>query len=215
MVADRYLVEHLKEELIKHINHVLDPSNCLMIYDQLFTLPAEETALQQVRRFVQSQTKLAFDHLPNISQMTLLNLLGLEFLALPEIEVLKACANWVEAEASKQELTPNSKAKKTICNSFKHLILFAQLSIKDLTKFQNLNHFLSIKEVGNLFLHLANKTNYPLRIKCKTPRRTLKELSVSAYRDELPTGSKFSGLTTLVNVNRKIFLSKIRTSLSR
>lgn len=214
MVADRYLVQHLKEGLIEHIKFRLHWTNCLMIYDQLLKLPAEETALQQVRRFVQQQTELNFAISPNISQATLINLLSLEWLALSEIDVLKACDSWAEAEALRKGPTPNSKAKSTIRRSFKHLILFAELSIEDLTDFKNLKDFLTVEEVGHLFLHLSNKTNYPLKIKCKTSRRTFQEEVIDAECKTKPAAGRISSLTTLVNVNRKTFLYQIRTSLS-
>ena len=219
MVADRYLVEHLKEGLIEHIDSILDPSNCLMIYDQLLKLPegVEETIKQQVERYVQSKAKSAFDneYLPNISQKTLINLLSLEWLNLSEIEVLKGCASWIKAETLRNGWAPDSEDKKEICESFKNLILFEKLTIKDLDGLQDLRWFLTADEVSYLFLHLANKANYPLQIKPETPRRTLQKFSVLAECGRPAEHSKIYHKKTLVNVNRKIFLSRIETTISK
>ena len=107
MAADKYIVYHLCDSLLKCIEENLDPANFCLIYDQLIKIQKVKdvkSTLNYVKNLIGQCGQEAFKnkYFTQIDQDTLIDLLKMENLDISEIDALKACAKWVDAEISRQ-----------------------------------------------------------------------------------------------------------------
>lgn len=217
MAGDKYLVHDLNDRLIEFIDSILDESNCCIIYNELVKIGGHEELLERAKRLIRWEAKVAFEGelFESIDKDTLIDLLNFRWMNVYEIDVLESCLRWVEAKIEKLGLNPTDENKREVFSSIKHHIRFSELTPEDLGTFAGIESLLTSEEIGGLMLHLFNKSTKPSPLDCKTARK-----SIWAFRADGGNGKQFpnaasSGIITLLNVNRKVLIKHIYTTLTK
>lgn len=109
-----------------------------------------------------------------ISQQTLINILNFKILRIPEIDLLKACLKWTDAEARRRGQEKNGR--KTVFEDIKNLIAFKVLTLEELGQVE-IEIYLSDEQVASIFLNLSNKSK-PSTVSFTSKRMIFKLYSV-------------------------------------
>ena len=153
------------------------------------------------------------EHFTQIDQETLISLLSLEELLIPEIDLLAAVSKWVNCEVQRQDLPVNSENRRRVFESIKGYILFTALTPEKIASCRELAELLSDEERGLLLLHLLDKAN-PLRMELKTPRRAFSGVCSVFVDDARHLGLLIFSETTGITVNRRVSIQTIHTTYS-
>ena len=183
MAANKYLLAEMVDDLNGHIKSSLSPANCCIIYDQMLAFksklngPIEESKLK-CAALIERNAEEAFksDTFPLISEQTLISILNFKLLRIPEIDLLKACLTWTDAEVKRRGLTVGADSRRTVFESIKKLIGFQILTLEELGQVE-IESYLPTEQVASIFLKLSNILK-PLAIDYSTKREIFKLYSV-------------------------------------
>lgn len=221
LAADKYLVEELRGELILGSMNRLNKFNVCLLYDQFLRIPFDDTGslicreatLNSLKKFIQAYSRDAFESesFTEIEEDTLVNLLGFEFLNMPESDVLNACLKWVNAQVERQGLVATAENKQKVFAPIKHFIRFTDLEDEQLGKMNELKEALSLDEFASLFLKLTKEWDQ-FSIEYKTERKKGKKIySVSDSSSSYFSPKKrFSELKVKLKSNQKVCITSIQ-----
>lgn len=216
MAGDKYQVYNMNDAMFSFIKHILNPSNCCIIYDQLMKFPTDYVCvpLDQVETIIRCNSASAFKnkHFVKISQDTLLNLLSMDALSIDEIDVLTSCAKWVDEEIKRLNLESNTTNKQTVFEPIKNLIRFSKITFDQLKSCNPIKDLLSRDELCSLFLHLLNVSKFT--IECNTARKKVELKSASCKNYQLDSYSRyFSELSSIFKASDSIIIKNVYTFL--
>ena len=212
--ADKYLVDGLNDVLFRYVKQNLDTFNCL-IYDQLIkNQKANPLILDPVKCFIKLNTKQVVENefFTKIDEDTLLDLLTMDGLSISEIELLKACARWVNEQLLRKGLTSNPENKREIFKPIKNYIKFSDFSFDQMKGFDEIYDLLTVEETASFFAHLLNESR-PLSIECKTKRKTINLYSIFSNLSD--SSINLSCFYTSISANQTCFIRMISTSLHK
>ena len=211
LAGDKYLVNHLVDSLIDFIRKNLNASNCCLIYEQLGRIQRDDELLDQIRNLIKLHSDTAFksDKFTEISQETLVDILKFESLNIDEIDVLKACWNWIEKQIVKLDIQATEVSRQKLFQPIKPLIRFVDLRPEEIGAFENeIKSLLSSQEILSLFFHILDKSK-PLLIGYQGPRsRNTHPYSVLSTT-EVEFVSNLSKIETFLRVSQKVYLRSI------
>lgn len=215
VAGDKYLVHDLNDRLIEFIESRLDASNCCIIYNELVKIREHDELLDKAKRLIRSDAKVAFGNelFESIDKDTLIDLLNFQWLNVREIDILESCLRWVEAKIEKLGLIPTNENKREVFSAIKFHIRFSELSAKELGTFAGIESLLTNEEIGALLLHLFNKSTKSSPVNCKTARKSIRAFTADGEDCEYLAHSS-SEFITLLNVNRKVLIKRLCTSLT-
>lgn len=210
----------MKNSMYTFIEDGMNVSTCCIIYDQLRKFrrynPDVFRLIDNVREVIRYNSELAFkkEYFVNISRETLVDLLRMDALAIEEIDVLKACAEWVAEEVKRLNLEPNAANKREIFKHIKNFIRFSEIALDQLRDFSQIQDLLSSEEASSLLLHHSNASKFI--IECTTSRKKL-TLRSASFDNELITYSCdytqaqqiFKEFSPVSKASGDIFITKI------
>ena len=223
MAADKYLVEELKEGLIVSSVSRLNRFTACILFDQFLKMPFEkigsfvfkekEAILNEFKKTIQAHSKAAFESesFLAIEADTLIQILRFEFLNLPELDVLKACLRWMNAEIVRLGLVPVAENKRKVFSSIKSFVRFTDLRDKELSDLSELKEVLSPDEYASLFLRLTGKCDQ-IAIKYKNERKVGRKV-YEVKNNEFFSGGIIVNTTGKLRANKKVCITFIETSL--
>lgn len=167
--------------LIRSISRDLNSRTCMIIYDQLKKLNIEPKFNDKIKKMISLNSYMAFksSSFVEIDENTLIDVLNFKKLNIYEHDILKECARWINHKCSPNETLQNKNER---FKKIKNFIRFSDLTIENLKNCNNLNHLLTLEEIGSLFLHLVDKSN-PFLINCQTKREPIEILNVSSIKN--------------------------------
>ena len=209
----RYLATDLIEDLTDHIVKNLNVSNVCMICYQLLKLTTSESLIGEVklRTATQFSKACASDSFKQIDEDTLVAILNFNILNISELELLKACLRWTESQVVQQHLEMNRTSLRQVFEPIKHLIRFGDLSVKDFGSILKIDCFLTVEEIGSIFLHLFDPLK-PIQIAYQSPRRSARAHFVKAIEGErIPENRYVSELELSIKAEKRVCLCSIET----
>ena len=227
MAADKYLVEGLKDELMLGSVYRLNKFNVCLLFDQFLKIPLDEVGsflrkdkgalLNEFKKFIQVYSKDAFESesFLEIDEETLVELLKLEFLNMPETDVLRACLRWTDAEMKRQGLVATNENKRKVFSQVKPFVRFIDLNYDQLTELAELKDVLSIEELGSVFLKLTGGCDH-ISIDCKTERKKGRKVYEAIFDDGFSSIDEdyyVYKLSVNLKVNQKVCITSIQTYL--
>ena len=218
IAGDKYMVFNLNDRLIEFVKEILDESNCCILYNELIKIGEHEELIEEARRLIRSRTKAAFNdwRFECIERDTLIDILNFEWLEMDEVQILESCLRWAEDEIESLELCNNAKNRRKVFADIKPNIRFSDIRPDQLATLKGIDSFLPIEEVGSMLLYLFNKSTKLSPIHCKTARKSKRALTVTNQDTHvLAAAYTAAELTTLLNVNRKVLIEKIYTTLGK
>ena len=176
MAADKYLLHHYSKMLFEFIRGKLNAVNSCLIYEQLIRIGDSEltvqTLLARVRSVIMmSKEAIESEHFRRIDQETLISLLSLEKLSIDEIDLFRAVSKWIDCEVQRRGLSVNRENRRLVFEPIKGYVLFTYLSPQQIANCKEIVELFTEEELLPLLLHLLNKTDYPVKIQPKTPRK--------------------------------------------
>ena len=224
MVADKYLVEELKFELILGTMTKLNKFNVCLLYDQFLEMPFdkiggliyEKTPFKEFEKFIQAYSKAAFESesFLEIETETLVRILSFEFLNLPELDVLKACFRWVNAEIERLELVPTAENKRKVFVPIKSFVRLTDLGYEQFGELSELKEVLSPEEYASLLWRFAGKCD-KIATECKTERKVGgKVYGVKIHPNYQNENVKRSNFTVILQANQKVCITSIQTTIT-
>ena len=227
LAADKYLVEELKDDLMLGSMHRLNKFNVCLLFEQFLMIPLDEVKefvckememiLDELKKYIQAFSEDAFgsEYFTQIEEETLVHLLRLEFLNLPESDVLKACLRWTEAEIERQGLVSTIENRQKVFSKIKSFVRFTDLDFDQLSELSGLREVLTHDELASLHLKWTGKCNQ-IAIECRTERqksRKIYEVNCGplAYFNRNKSLSEFS--IKLIS-DRKVCITSIQTNQS-
>ena len=164
--GDKYLVHHFTDAVLEYTKNKLDVSNCCMVYDQVLKLPQRTPLLRQAAKLIQEHSREAFRsaYFIRIDQHTLISMLKLPKLNVKEIDILRFCSQWVDAQASWCGLPASKENRQAIFEPIKYFIRFDVIT--DIDKVKDLL-------LESDFIHFTGKfgASKKVAVKCLTKRR--------------------------------------------
>ena len=102
-----------------------------------------------------------------------------------EVDLLRACSKWIDAEIGRQMLEATSENKRKLFGPLKCLIDFSEMNITEVGKMgDELRNLLDDNEALPLFFHLCDKS-VPLIFNCRTLKREQKKsICSNTFRNE-------------------------------
>lgn len=220
LAADKYLVEELPGLLVWGSLNGMKKTNVCVLFNQFlkfpFKLEENKVFLNMFNELVQAYSKDAFESesFSEIEEATLIHLLRLEFLNLPESNVLKACLRWTNAEVKRQGLVATKGNKQKVFSKVKPFVRFADLDLEELKEVGELKDVLPPDELTSLFSKLTGWCDR-VAIECKTERqkgRKVYEVSGNLL-SYLKDGKCLSKISIGLITNRKVCITSIQTTL--
>lgn len=217
MAGDKYLVDHMIDDMTKYVDKNVTKFDCCLLYDQLMMIHDKELfQVDEIKKMIITDSVKFFksDHFTKISQNTLINLLNLPKLNMREIDLLKYCSKWVNANSIESDSSFNSlkSNKQKLFEPIKSLIRFGDLKARDIGEFKELDVLFETNEICSLFLHLLNFAK-PLIIECLTARDTGYPIHcVLEYQSE--EGYFIDKDRQYLSVNQEVNIKHIHTFLN-
>lgn len=214
MAADKYLLHGFSKAIFDFVKANLDKS--CQIYGQLAKIgEREQTSLDIVKFRITKETPVAFQGkcFMEIDQESLIGLLSLDELNIPEIDLLAAVLKWIDYQVLKQGLPLNRENRRKVFEPIKAYIVFTALRPETILGSKLIDKLLTEEEKMTAFSHQLNNDDPPIT-ELKTPRMPACHVPCtvsSALRFELRR--PFSSSVNLT-VNRKVSIQTIHTNYS-
>lgn len=163
LAADKYLVYKFREELSKYLKEMAHPLFCFGIYDQLNKIKyiddvSECLPFEYFDYIIQTSTLGYFGSASylQMNQDSLIKILKNDTMNVSEIDLLKACVNWVDAEVKRKNLEPTTENTRKIFEPLKQFICFSQINDSDLKKFKKIQQYLDPQDCVDFFLNSSD-----------------------------------------------------------
>ena len=189
-------------------------ANVCVIYDQLLKLAISESLIGEVkftiaRKFSEA---CASDSFMQIDESTLVAILNFRWLNIPELNLLKVCLKWADNEATRHDSAADTTSKRRVFEPIKHLIRFGDLSLSEFSSVSNIRSFLTVEEIGSIFLHFTHKD--PIQIDYRSPRVSSGTHVAKAFKETEISERRSLELKYFLSVDQRVCLFSIATFAS-